>query len=1058
MRLLLLLLLLSTFASAQEVIITGIIDGDQSGSPRAVELYINGTVDLTGYSLGRYANGAPAENDATALSGSYTDEFVYVINNQHDAAFTSTFGTAGDFSNRIPGTNLFGTGDDVFVVRQGATIIDQVGGDIGDGSNIYQDSWLYRNDNTGPDGTWIAANWMNIGNNFSLDGFSFAQMGAAVPFGTYSTQPPGPTVSVSGVQDGTEDGQSAQFTFTAAPPSANTIEVVYTYGGTATEGADFTDAAYDNGTMRGSIFFSGASTTLTLPIIDDTDAEGVENIEITLVSVSDATYMVSTNSGVVNIIDNEAQPTTFISQVQGSGTASPLVGQEVTIEGIVVGDFQNTSGTGLEGFFVQEEDADQDGNPATSEGIFVFDTGTPGVDVNVGDLVSVSGTVAEFTGGTQVNASSGTVTVLSSNNTLPTAATLDFPVTNDSEFERIEGMRTTIVDPMTITETFGLGRFGEITVSEGDRLIQFTECNQPNASALAAYNAAQADRTLVIDDGRSGDNNFPISVLDGFTVDANNSLRSGAVLTGLTGILDERFTGYRLQPTATPTISNNDRPFSPPAVGGVIKVASMNVLNYFNGNGQGGGFPTSRGADNLNEFQRQEAKIVAAICALDADIIGLIEIENDGFGPNSALQGLVNAISAECGVTYDFVEPPATGSDEIQVALIYNTATVTESGTAAALTSIAGGNRVPVAQTFRVIQPGSSNFGQSVTVCVNHFKSKGSGCGNGDDANDGSGNCNGTRTQAAQAVANWLNNDDPTGTGEEDILIVGDLNAYRMETPIQTLLNAGFTNTVVDQQPANAFPCGGNPSYVFRGEWGSLDYALASSALSVKVTGANSWNVNSPEPTALDYDTEFNDPALYQDDAFRFSDHDPILVGLNLGMALPVELVSLTGRVEGKQVVLNWATATEVNSDRFEVQRRTENGEFTVVGTVSASGNSSSRADYAFVDTNPANGSNDYRLRTVDLDGSSELSNIISVAFSGSQKATVTRAGVRSYRLTNAPVGTKYLLTDVDGRAVRTGTVAAATTLIDGTALPAGIYFLVVNDEVDGTVFKVVME
>jgi predicted extracellular nuclease len=86
-------------------------------------------------------------------------------------------------------------------------------------------------------------------------------------------------------------------------------------------------------------------------------------------------------------------PATLIHDVQGNGAASPLVGNTVTIEGVVVGDFQSPGGLG--GFFVQEEDADADADVATSEGIFVFDGGSP-VNVASGDLVRVSGQVAEF--------------------------------------------------------------------------------------------------------------------------------------------------------------------------------------------------------------------------------------------------------------------------------------------------------------------------------------------------------------------------------------------------------------------------------------------------------------------------------------------------------------------------------------------------------------------------------------------------------------------------------------------------------------------------------------
>ena len=107
-----------------------------------------------------------------------------------------------------------------------------------------------------------------------------------------------------------------------------------------------------------------------------------------------------------------------IHEVQGNGLASPLVGQTVAIEGIVVGDFQDgASGTNgdLNGFHVQEEDADADGDPLTSEGIFVFDGSSPAVDVQIGDLVKVEGAVSEYNGLTEITSFTG-VSVISSGN------------------------------------------------------------------------------------------------------------------------------------------------------------------------------------------------------------------------------------------------------------------------------------------------------------------------------------------------------------------------------------------------------------------------------------------------------------------------------------------------------------------------------------------------------------------------------------------------------------------------------------------------------------------
>ncbi|MBC6996508.1 ExeM/NucH family extracellular endonuclease [Neolewinella lacunae] len=1033
-------LLLTLTLSAQQVIITGIVDGTQTNqTPRAIELYVDGTVDLSGFRIERAANANSFPDATLNLSGTYTDAFVYLINN--DAGFTATFGSSGDFGNRILDNSFVsGNGNDRFRLVQisNSAVIDQTGGNSD--VNIYLDSYIYRNDNTGPDGGWVAANWQNVGMNDVLDGLSYPQIAAAVPFGTYSRTPAGPSVNAIAAGNLAEPTTDGGFSISLSQTASVPVTVTYTLGGTATAGADYNDLA--GGTV--SIPAGFLSAPINLEVIDDLVSEQVETIILSFVAISDPTFSLG-NGATVSITDNEAPPATLISAVQGSGASSPLIGQTVTIQGVVVGDFQGGSGVGLGGFFVQEEDVDADGNPLTSEGVWVFDSSLPGsTAVAVGDVVTVTGVVGEASNLTQINVTGAGASVIvnGTTSTLPSAASLDLPVANTNDYEAFEGMRTLVLDDVSITETFGIARFGEFVVSEGERLIQFTECNDPDPAGLAAYNATQSLRRLIVDDGRSGDNNYPIILGDGSEVSATNSLRSGTVLTGLTGVIDQRFGSYRMQATDFIRSAENERPAAAPPVGGELKVVGMNVLNYFTTLG-------SRGADNAAELQRQQDKIVLAICELDADIIGLIEIENNGYGPGSALRTLINAVSAECGKTYTWVVAPNSGSDQIQVALIYKSAVVAQSGTAASLAVPApvfgqGGNRVPLAQTFEVIQAGHPNFGQEITVCVNHWKSKGSSCGSGDDDNGGAGNCNGTRVAAAEAIRDWLAS-DPTGTGETDQLIIGDLNAYSQEPPIQTMLNAGFVNTVRDQAGAGSFPCGSVPSYVFMGEWGSLDHALASASLASKVTGATPWDVNSSEPTALDYDTEFNNPALYNRDFYRFSDHDPIVVGLDLGSSLPVELAAFEGRVAGKEVVLEWRSLSERGTDRFEIERRGSAGDFVAIGSVRAAGDSGAMLEYTFTDVTPLAGPNSYRLRMVDTDGSFAYSNIINLQLAGGEGLRLDRMPGGAFQLSGAPVGSRFLLSDAAGAVLGSDFVTAEATRIGVDTLPAGVYFLAVR-------------
>ncbi|AFY32951.1 ExeM/NucH family extracellular endonuclease [Calothrix sp. PCC 7507] len=589
---------------------------------------------------------------------------------------------------------------------------------------------------------------------------------------------------------------------------------------------------------------------------------------------------------------------TKIHDIQGSGsTFNTGFGGTRTIEGIVVSAFLGS--TKLNGFYVQEEDADADTNFSTSEAIFVFDSSGQFTGV-AGDKVRVTGTVAEFTSTSSgvtsslTQLSSVTSVVNLGASTLPTITNIQLPVTSVADLERYEGMLVNVsggTGNLTVTEYFELGRFGQVVLAANGasnqpgtdgRLDQYTQFNAPSVSGNSAYLAEIAKRQIILDDGRNTQNPDPIIFARGGNpLSASNTLRGGDTVASITGVLDERFEGYRIQTsTGVNFTPANPRPTTVPDVGGTLKVASFNVLNYFNGNGTGGGFPTSRGAENLNEFNRQRDKTIAAIIGLNADVVGLIELENDGYGATSAIQDLVNGLNAVAGAgTYAFINPGTSlATDEITVGLIYKPGKVTPVGAAAAIPNGYGSGsfdlvgRKPLAQTFQQI-----STGESFTAVVNHFKSKGSSSGGvGDaDAGDGQGLSNGTRTRQAQDLAQWLAT-NPTNTTDPDYLILGDLNAYAKEDPLTTLQNAGYNNLL----PNTSY------SYVFDGQVGSLDHALGTSSLASQVTGAEKWHINADEPTVLDYNTNFKSAgqqtSLYNADAFRSSDHDPVVVGLDL--------------------------------------------------------------------------------------------------------------------------------------------------------------------------------
>ena len=581
-----------------------------------------------------------------------------------------------------------------------------------------------------------------------------------------------------------------------------------------------------------------------------------------------------------------------IYQIQGSGATSPFVGQVVTTSGVVTKVDNN-------GFFMQ--DLTGDNNPATSDGIFVFTSTAP--TVSVGQMAQVTATVQEFNVGAATNADTlaHTVTELSTVTSVvvtgsgysvaPVVVTL--PLAAGDSLERFEGMLVTLTGPLTVQQNYFLGRFGELTLATGGRVWTPTNVYRPGAQANA-LNAANLARSILLDDGTTVQNPTPTPYLG-----QDNTVRAGDTTASITGVIDYGLAtsantdpgSYKIHPTQAVAFARaNPRTTQADDVSGNIRVGSANIENFFTTLDDGTNkCPPSntaddcRGANTPLEFSRQEAKVVEELAGMNADAVALMELQNNG---TVAIQNLVNALNARLGATlYAAVPDAATGggTDAIKVGMIYKPSRLSLVGAALSDTA-AINNRAPMAQVFAAAN------GEKFILVANHLKSKGCSdftAGPGDaDSGDGQGCFNARRVQQADELRSFVAQVQ-SQRGVVDTLLAGDFNAYAQEDPVADLTSNGFVDQVgryLDKPGAGSW----GYSYVFNGSSGRLDQALASNTLSPKVSGVTEWHINADEPLVIDYNTEFKGtcsgcgPDYYSATAYRASDHDPIVVGLNL--------------------------------------------------------------------------------------------------------------------------------------------------------------------------------
>jgi predicted extracellular nuclease len=632
---------------------------------------------------------------------------------------------------------------------------------------------------------------------------------------------------------------------------------------------------------------------------------------------------------------------TTIMAIQGDGESSPFIesGYEsedyYQVTGVVTAVQETALGSHMPvGFFLQDLDGDND--TTTSDGIFV-ESSIAGVEV--GTTVTVQGKVTEYYSWTMltdtaINSIEASFTSIEAMPVRMLESDADF----DSTLERYEGMLVELDQDadMHVTRTFSFDydSYRNNMVAAYQRInVTANQLFTPASEEASAQQDENEARRLFIESFEEADDgvvpwysnylNASAVPMDDGTTTSDDYIRIDDTISGLQGVIGYSYSEYRLYVTNEATsdtfIHNNDRTAMPDITDGELRVATFNVLNYFNSPFGGDDNPTgdNRGAESETDFALQGDKIAKAIIAMDADIVGLMEIENNGFGENSAIAHLVDKINLLIDdeteyYTYlvsDDAEATYIGTDAIANQVIYKASKVTlatyrliemPEQHATEGEDVDNYQRDAITPTFSI-----NGTDQTITVSVNHFKSKGSTCW--EDVNlqneedlDNQGSCENLRVSAAQHLGSEL----ASISGHK--LILGDLNSYAKEDPILLLteLPAGYSVTpardtfigteamdgasptslttafgyvnAIDNLNASSY------SYSYNDEVGTLDYILVDADTAANnVVAAMDWNINASESSLSDYSTEYSGDLNKFDDIYRASDHDPAIIVLN---------------------------------------------------------------------------------------------------------------------------------------------------------------------------------
>jgi len=579
-------------------------------------------------------------------------------------------------------------------------------------------------------------------------------------------------------------------------------------------------------------------------------------------------------------------PLTFwaqsIQQIQGTSTSSPYLNQTVITNGIVTAVFTNPNQVG--GFFLQSTAR----TGTASSGIFVYTAGNSNFTVAPGDSVVVTGTVNENNNRTEIDITA--LTLVDHQHPLPMVQ-VHFPQDFVNGWENFEGMLLSFNQTLTVTSNTYLAKYGELTLSS-KRLFYPTNQYRPLTAACLAMAASNATDQLIIANGSTATYPNPIPFVD----PATGVRRTGEKTDHLIGVVDQSGSYYFVYPTQTLTFYGNPRTSAPASVGNCnLKVCSYNMDYYLTSNwGQG------YGAANQDQFNKQHGKLLKALLAIDADIYCLAELQQG----QDAIAYMTNALNtATNSQNYQYInDGTSVNGTYIKVGFIYRTDKVAPYGTLQSI-NMSPYNRMK-SQAFTL----KSN-NQRIILSMNHFKAK-TGCpssGPDTDQGDGQGCYNASRVSEAIALLTNIPTYQSSAVfNDPDVLILGDLNAYSQEDPVDTIVKAGYIEQLLRFMPDTSY------SYVYNAQAGDLDHAFASSSLNAQITGATVWHIDSDEPSYIAYNG-----TGYQDNVYRASDHDPIIVGINLSPTSPIsktEFNNLKVNYDGKakRLWLEHATQGEV--------------------------------------------------------------------------------------------------------------------------------------------------